>query len=158
MAFCSLPCWTYFSALLRTFCLLNPNNAIRVRTPDPGLDTEPADVSGNCSRVLPRGPSQVSADGPTGQGQLYVWTSRTAWLPRVTERECTKGLRREPGRSTAGGGESSADILPAVARAFRRRTRRARTPAGQPPGRRRYSMLRNGVENLTPFGSRMNVL
>jgi hypothetical protein len=23
-----LPCWTYFSALARTFCLLNPNNAI----------------------------------------------------------------------------------------------------------------------------------
>src|SRR5215510_1359587 len=24
MAFCNLPCWTYFSAALRTFCLLNP--------------------------------------------------------------------------------------------------------------------------------------
>src|SRR4029077_2933909 len=34
MAFCSLPCWTYFSAALRTFCLLKPKpNAIRVRTP-----------------------------------------------------------------------------------------------------------------------------
>src|SRR5258708_28685972 len=30
MAFCSLPCWTNFSAALRTFCLLNPKpNAIR---------------------------------------------------------------------------------------------------------------------------------
>jgi hypothetical protein len=35
MAFCILPCWTYFSAALRTFCLLKPKpNAIRVRTPD----------------------------------------------------------------------------------------------------------------------------
>src|ERR1700757_2356535 len=34
MAFCSLPCWTYFSAALRTFCLLKPNpNAIKGRTP-----------------------------------------------------------------------------------------------------------------------------
>src|ERR1700756_430230 len=34
MAFCSLPCWTYFSAALRTFCLLKPKpNAIKVRTP-----------------------------------------------------------------------------------------------------------------------------
>src|SRR5579863_779863 len=36
MAFCSLPCWTNFSAALRTFCLLKPNpNAIEVRTPAP---------------------------------------------------------------------------------------------------------------------------
>src|SRR5689334_3977963 len=34
MAFCSLPCWTYFSAAPRTFCLLKPKpNAISVRTP-----------------------------------------------------------------------------------------------------------------------------
>src|ERR1019366_919266 len=34
MAFCSLPCWTNFSAALRTFCLLKPKpNAIGVRTP-----------------------------------------------------------------------------------------------------------------------------
>jgi hypothetical protein len=33
-----LPCWTYFSALLSAFCLLKPNNAIRLQTPDPGLD------------------------------------------------------------------------------------------------------------------------
>src|SRR5579863_1892770 len=34
MAFCILPCWTYFSAALSTFCLLNPKpNAIRLRTP-----------------------------------------------------------------------------------------------------------------------------
>jgi len=32
---------------------------------------------------------------PTGQGQLYVWKSWTAWLPRVTKRECTSGLPRE---------------------------------------------------------------
>src|ERR1700690_1311985 len=39
MAFCILPCWTYFSAALRTFCLLNPKpNAIRLRTPAPGLN------------------------------------------------------------------------------------------------------------------------
>src|SRR5580704_16317011 len=28
MAFWSLPCWTYFSALAKVFCLLKPNNAI----------------------------------------------------------------------------------------------------------------------------------
>src|SRR5258708_39440695 len=34
MALGSLPCWTYFSAALRIFCLLNPKpNAISVRTP-----------------------------------------------------------------------------------------------------------------------------
>src|SRR5712671_7729740 len=42
MALGSLPCWTYFSAALRTFCLLNPKpNAIVVRTPAPGFVTEP---------------------------------------------------------------------------------------------------------------------
>src|SRR6266851_7201157 len=42
MALGSLPCWTYFSAALRTFCLLNPKpNAIVVRTPAPGLVTDP---------------------------------------------------------------------------------------------------------------------
>src|SRR5579864_6902577 len=36
MAFCNLPCWTNFSAALRTFCLLNPKpNAIGLRTPAP---------------------------------------------------------------------------------------------------------------------------
>src|SRR4249919_849025 len=36
MAFCSLPCWTNFSAALRAFCLLKPNpNAIRLLTPAP---------------------------------------------------------------------------------------------------------------------------
>src|SRR5208337_2287057 len=35
MAFCSLPCWTNFSAALSTFCLLKPKpNAIRMGTPD----------------------------------------------------------------------------------------------------------------------------
>src|SRR5258706_9714442 len=34
MAFCSLPCWTNFSAVPRSFCLLKPKpNAIEVRTP-----------------------------------------------------------------------------------------------------------------------------
>src|SRR6266852_7154599 len=38
MAFCSLPCWTNFSAALRAFCLLKPKpNAIRLLTPAPGL-------------------------------------------------------------------------------------------------------------------------
>src|SRR3954454_2886894 len=36
MAFCSLPCWTNFSAALRAFCLLKPNpNAISLLTPAP---------------------------------------------------------------------------------------------------------------------------
>src|SRR5271169_5449266 len=38
MAFGNLPCWTNFSAALRTFCLLKPKpNAIRVRTPAPEI-------------------------------------------------------------------------------------------------------------------------
>src|SRR3981081_2310754 len=42
MALGSLPCWTYFSAALRTFCLLNPKpNAISVRTPAPGFVIHP---------------------------------------------------------------------------------------------------------------------
>src|SRR5580658_2836876 len=111
MAFCSLPCWTYFSAVLRTFCLLNPNNAIEcelqtlvlntkvlVKTSSmQSRDVEPVKRSGESSRVLLRGSSPLSADGPTGQGQLYVWTSGTVWLPRVTKRECTTGLPRESG-------------------------------------------------------------
>src|SRR5258708_3750874 len=69
MAFCSLPCWTYFSALARTFCLLKPNNAIRVRTPEPGLQTRSSNIRSSntksgyrtrrtfadCSRVPPEG-------------------------------------------------------------------------------------------------------
>jgi hypothetical protein len=39
---------------------------------------------------------------PVGQGQLYGWTGGTAWLPRVTERECTKGLPRESIAGTRG--------------------------------------------------------
>jgi len=39
---------------------------------------------------------------PVGQGQLYGWEGRTAWLPRVTERECTKGLPRESTIDTSG--------------------------------------------------------
>src|SRR6266403_1572914 len=36
MAFCSLPCWTNFSAALRAFCLLKPKpNAICLLTPAP---------------------------------------------------------------------------------------------------------------------------
>src|SRR5579872_4888943 len=70
MAFCSLPCWTYFSAVARTFCLLNPNNAIRVRTPDPGLDTaapiqNPLNVRETCPRRCPEGhPAYWRTDRP----------------------------------------------------------------------------------------------
>src|SRR5271167_2644671 len=39
---------------------------------------------------------------PVGQGQLYGWEGRTAWLPRVTERECTNGLPRESTIDTGG--------------------------------------------------------
>src|SRR5262249_34423020 len=51
---------------------------------------------------------------PTGQGQLYVWTSWKAWLPRVTERECTEGLlRKRVGRNRwTRSGKSCAQCLP----------------------------------------------
>jgi hypothetical protein len=29
---------------------------------------------------------------PVGQGQLYGWEGGSAWLPRITKRECTNGL------------------------------------------------------------------
>src|SRR5713226_10598342 len=95
MALGSLPCWTYFSAALRTFCLLNPKpNAIRVRTPAPGINrkmTTPEVVPGerHMAKFLFR-------RWPVGQGQLYGWEGGIAWLPRVTERECTKGVPWEP--------------------------------------------------------------
>src|ERR1035438_8577681 len=51
MAFCSLPCWTNFSAALRTFCLLKPKlNAIGVRTPA----LFPAECWAICARVAER--------------------------------------------------------------------------------------------------------
>src|SRR5580704_16149179 len=98
MAFCSLPCWTNFSAALSTFCLLKPNpNAIEVWTPAP-------------FQLLPENPltDSYTASGPSlpghsligkcsfGQGSLYGWVFRIVWLPRVTERECTSGLLAEP--------------------------------------------------------------
>src|ERR1700685_4054552 len=96
MAFCSLPCWTYFSALARTFCLLNPNSAIE-------YELQPLVLVQNLPGKIPgyksRGSSHISADGSTGQGQLYFRTCRIAWLPRVTKRECTSGLPWELGGS-----------------------------------------------------------
>src|SRR5262252_6563920 len=100
MAFCSLPCWTYFSALARTFCLLKPNSAIRASNSGPWcsfqestankIATNPLNAGG-CSRVRSRRATINIGEWPTGQGQLYVWKSWKAWLPRVTERECTEG-------------------------------------------------------------------
>jgi hypothetical protein len=43
---------------------------------------------------------------------------------------------------------SSAGILPAVPRASPPSARRARTPTGQPPGRRRYSDIRLGIRSV----------
>src|SRR5271157_5145785 len=76
MAFCSLPCWTYFSALARTFCLLKPNNAIEVQTPDPGLEKKPAECAGDAAPHV-HCPADILHIGrwPSGQGQLYVWES-----------------------------------------------------------------------------------
>src|SRR5207302_10726721 len=52
MAFCSLPCWTYFSAELRTFALLKPRpNAILVRTPDDPPFVTPWQGPGRVSRL-----------------------------------------------------------------------------------------------------------
>src|ERR1039457_991835 len=89
MAFWILPCWTYFSALLRTFCLLNPNNAIRVRTPDP---------------VLIQNPLNVGETDPRYRSQGHL-TYRQMDLP--DKANCTsgrhephgyQGLPKEPGR------------------------------------------------------------
>src|SRR5580692_11834294 len=44
-------------------------------------------------------PDSLSGDGRLEQMQLYDWRGGIAWLPRVTERECTKGLPRESGRN-----------------------------------------------------------
>src|ERR1700722_9299560 len=88
MAFCSLPCWTYFSAALRAFCLLNPKpNAISVQL-QPGLvnSFHPRETVS-----LKRRKDNLSLGRwPCGQGQLYDPRYGTAWLLRVTERECTK--------------------------------------------------------------------
>src|SRR5580704_16258263 len=52
MALGSLPCWTNFSAVLRTFCLLKPKpNAIRVQTPAPVISCWKATFPGVHRRV-----------------------------------------------------------------------------------------------------------
>src|SRR5690349_14517527 len=69
MAFCSLPCWTYFSALAKTFCLLKPNNAIRASNSRPWSSPKNVGHRTGCQsretapEYRPRGSSAISADG-----------------------------------------------------------------------------------------------
>src|ERR1700675_4920732 len=87
MALWILPCWTYFSALLRTFCLLNPNNAIRVRASDPGIDIDEAPLTSR--NLLPNTAPKVIM--PIGR-----WTYRTRPIVRldVMNRMVTKGYQK----------------------------------------------------------------
>src|SRR5271157_833223 len=85
MAFGSLPCWTYFSALARTFCLLKPNSAIRVRTPDPGLNTKPAEREGVAPGYRFRAVISPIGGWLAGQGHCKAW---------VMNRMVTKGYRK----------------------------------------------------------------
>src|SRR5215472_12896472 len=76
MAFCSLPCWTNFSAALSTFCLLNPKpNAMRLRTPLILLTR--AERLQNLETQKQVQISRHAGDIPErwsyGQGQLYDW-------------------------------------------------------------------------------------
>src|ERR1051325_11498241 len=81
MAFCSLPCWTNFSAELSTFCLLNPKpNAIEVRTPlmlltrlsdyKPG-DSEASSRSGHGKGTYPKDGPTDKANCTTGHAESY---------------------------------------------------------------------------------------
>jgi hypothetical protein len=49
---------------------------------------------------------------PVGQGQLYGWTARIVWLPRVTERECTIGLPTEPASQSHVPGKGTTSVVP----------------------------------------------
>src|SRR5579859_2150636 len=97
MAFCSLPCWTYFSALARTFCLLKPNNAIerelsrtwsyqQLTHPLRRLSAKPAARLGNCSRV------QRAAGHP--EYRQMVHRTRPIVRLEVMNRMVTKGYRK----------------------------------------------------------------
>src|SRR5277367_1726044 len=84
MAFCSLPCWTYFSALARTFCLLKPNNAIRVRTPDPGLRYKSLSVQSlDASKLEGRAAYRSTSCSPRVISLIGRWTDRTRPIVRL---------------------------------------------------------------------------
>src|SRR6476661_10125873 len=65
MAFCSLPCWTNFSAALRAFCLLKPKpNAICLLTPGTVRLPEIIFLGNRADRLATR--SAMSADHTKG--------------------------------------------------------------------------------------------
>src|SRR5260370_41481011 len=109
MAFCSLPCWTNFSAALRTFCLLKPKpNAIGYADsslfPAERLRFPPALPSGSePRRELPRRNTANRATGIAEQGYCkarYPQSDGYRRLPEVTEGECTSGFPEKPSAST----------------------------------------------------------
>src|SRR5437870_4438858 len=99
MAFCNFPCWTHFSAALRTFCLLNPKpNAIKLRTPAPcflgrretndhptaGLRAYPSADSGQAwdghsDTVIVRLDSPISMVTKGYQKGVYEWVGERGW-------------------------------------------------------------------------------
>src|ERR1700719_4576768 len=86
MAFCSLPCWTYFSAALRTFCLLNPKpNAI-------GTNSSPWSYRGSYEPFLGSIPGKTSAAIP----DAVEMAGRTKPIVRLdmANRMVTKGYQK----------------------------------------------------------------
>src|SRR5678815_3861755 len=100
MAFCSLPCWTNFSAALRTFCLLNPKpNAIGSRTPA-SFPRQPLSwervPTGHRNKIHPAQRRNQFRGKLTTVRAIVIRLPEVGWLLRVTERECTFALPREP--------------------------------------------------------------
>src|SRR6202022_898233 len=90
MAFCSLPCWTNFSAELSAFCLLKPKpNAIGLRTPAP-VHLPPENI------FLTEGPP---TDSPSDRSCLpinrgMVFRTRPIVRRGTENRMVTKGYRK----------------------------------------------------------------
>src|SRR5690348_10741568 len=113
MAFCSLPCWTYFSALARTFCLLKPNNAIERELSRPGLSNNDFDT-GKKPWCKPHGAFGGTCPGtmPGGHPQHRQMVHRTRPIVRleVMNRMVTKGYRKGVYRRVTSGTRGPAQL------------------------------------------------
>src|SRR5436305_2627748 len=91
MAFCSLPCWTYFSALANTFCLLKPNNAIRASNSRPWSSPKTFDTEPDASRG-----KLLRSTGREGHPQYRQMADRTRPIVRPDRGEgmVTKGYQK----------------------------------------------------------------
>ena len=79
MAFCSLPCWTYFSALAENLLFIEAEQCHKSANSRAWSSIQSSitirERLGNLLPVLPQGhPHYRQMDRP-GQGQLYVWKS-----------------------------------------------------------------------------------